>query len=587
MIFNAFKINFTTSFTMKPLLFTFFSMLFIASFSVHAQTTILTTNSNINKKLLKAEVHSYSVTLEKGQYTECIVMQKGVDLAVDLISPSGKKLKTFDSPNGTNGPETVSIVADEPGNYLLQIYPMVAGQSGISDSASVAKFAEENQGDYSINQVNILSANEYKLKLEKQAAGKVDFTNFLIKNAHAIKTVDAGNGFEDLQAFKTILKDVKVVGLGESSHGTSEFFRMKHRMLEFLVKEMGYNSFYIEASMARCRYINNYVLHGKGNLDTATVIQGFTTWRVEEVRNMIEWIRKYNQDKPMEKKVKFMGYDLQINDVGWKALKQFYNSANALMVPVIDSLQNQSQKAAILSNGNYVAQTKGAELFKKINADCINVLADIALNKGRYEYATGKETYNENLVNIKLIIQEIESFKDGYNDRRDYYMAQNIMELLGEEKPDAKVVVWAHNGHINNTVLDSISFMGHYLSNYLQNKYYAIGFEFYSGSFQTRNLDINNHSHNWDIVTVGEPDKESLPWYFNKVGNPNFYIDFRNTNAVSQPLYRQTFSDHYFGSSYSPSKGHPLSFMNLSDFDGMIYIKTSTAAKNFSKLILQ
>ncbi len=139
----------------------------------------------------------------------------------------------------------------------------------------------------------------------KEQKGDKEFIEWLTANTHEIKSVDAGTGFKDLQIFKSVLKDVRVAGLGEATHGTSEFFRMKHRMLEFLVKEMGFTSFYLEASMSRCRYINNYVLYGKGNLDTATAIQGYTVWRVEEVRDMIEWIRKYNETVAADKKVKF------------------------------------------------------------------------------------------------------------------------------------------------------------------------------------------------------------------------------------------------------------------------------------------
>ena len=281
-----------------------------------------------------------------------------------------------------------------------------------------------------------------------------------------------------------------------------------------------------------------------------------------------------------------MGYDLQINDFAWKALKKFYSTVNKATLSMLDSLQTESGIAARLSNGDYEAQKKGADLFKKINVDCINIMADIALNKGSYEYTVGKETYNENLINIKLIIQEIESYRDGYNDRRDYYMAQNILELLDQEKTDAKVVVWAHNGHIKKTFSEGFGFMGYYLNNALHNKYYAVGFEFYSGSFQTRNYDLNNKSINWDIVTVNEPAIESLPWYFDKVAKPQFYIDFRGTQANKQTLFTHPFNAHNFGSRYSPSNSPALYPMNLSDFDGMIYIKKSTAAKNFTKVIL-
>lgn len=52
-----------------------------------------------------------------------------------------------------------------------------------------------------------------------------------------LKTVKAENGFKDLEPLKTILKDKKIVAMGEATHGTKEFFQMKHRMLEFLVEK--------------------------------------------------------------------------------------------------------------------------------------------------------------------------------------------------------------------------------------------------------------------------------------------------------------------------------------------------------------
>lgn len=546
--------------------------------SSYGQSMGLEPGNTIEKKLPKDEIHLYIMSLKKGEYAECVVMQKGVDVAIDVTDPSGKKLKTFDSPNGQNGPEPVSIIALQSGNFELKIYPL-HDQTGMADSSTSRP--DINQGNYSITGIIKLSASQYKEKLAQELPDKNNFTQWIIANAHPLKTVDAGNGFEDLQSFKTILQNVRVVGLGEASHGTSEFFRMKHRMLEFLVKEMGFTSFYIEASMTRCRYINDYVLYGKGNLDTATVMQGFTTWRVEEVRNMIEWMRQYNAAVPQEKKVTFMGYDLQINNIGWKELKEFYSKINPSKLAHLDSLRIHADSASAQANSS-----KGTNLFKIIYPQCLEVMNDMVLNDGEYTYVVGKEMFDKNLMNIKLIVQEVESYKDGYNQERDYYMAQNILYLLNHEKPDAKVVVWAHNGHIAKISLPGNSNMGGHLARVLKDKYYAIGFEFYSGSFQTRNLDINNKSKNWDVMSVGAPPEESLPWYFNKTQKDKFFIDFRNSGSDKIKNFAQPYDIHSFGSMYSIKWPATVS-EPLTHFDGMIYIKESTAAKNFSKFYLK
>src|SRR5688500_17139156 len=47
-------------------------------------------------------------------------------------------------------------------------------------------------------------------------------------------------GFDDLAALASIVGEARVVSLGEATHGTREFFTMKHRMLEYLVENMGF-----------------------------------------------------------------------------------------------------------------------------------------------------------------------------------------------------------------------------------------------------------------------------------------------------------------------------------------------------------
>ncbi len=543
---------------------------------------LLIPGSEYQRRLKTNETHNYTFSLKKGEAAEFTVMQKGVDLAIDVLDPAGKRMKTFDSPNGDFGPELVFFDALKTGNYSIHLY-FFNESNPLTDSAD-ANFIKIKQGDYTIQDIRKLTSDQNKERKAAALKDKQQFANWINTNAQPIKSLDAGSETDDLQLFKAILKDVSVVGLGEATHGSSEFFRMKHRMLKFLVKEMGFTSFYIEASMSRCRYINEYVLYGNGNPDTATAIQGFWTWRTDEVRDMIVWMRQYNSTVPDEKKVQFFGYDLQINDRGWKELQLFYTKVNPSRVAHLDSLQTQFDSASTWSN-KPDRQQEGANLFKKIHQKCLNVLNDIALNEGQYEYIAGKVLYDENLMNIKLIAQEAESYIDLYSDRRDFYMAQNILYLLNREKPGAKVIVWAHNGHIGKIPSPTYSSMGSYLDNVLKSKYYAIGFEFYSGSFQTMNLDSIVKSKNPAVMSVAEPPLESLPWYFNNTGKDKLFMDFRNTGAEKITNFLLPIGMHSFGSMYSV-KWPVTSQMQPAMYDGMIYIKKSTAAKNFSKVDL-
>lgn len=75
----------------------------------------------IERALSGGEEHSYRVSLKAGQYVNFIAEQKGIDVVLTLLDPDGKKLAEADSPNGTDGPESLSHVADIKGKYILKI----------------------------------------------------------------------------------------------------------------------------------------------------------------------------------------------------------------------------------------------------------------------------------------------------------------------------------------------------------------------------------------------------------------------------------------------------------------------------------
>jgi len=90
----------------------------VLSVASYGQGNVLIPGKPIDRKMLKGENHLYTISLKKGEYAECVVMQKGVDLAIDVKDPSGKKIKTFHS-------KLVSIEALQTGKYELKIYPFI------------------------------------------------------------------------------------------------------------------------------------------------------------------------------------------------------------------------------------------------------------------------------------------------------------------------------------------------------------------------------------------------------------------------------------------------------------------------------
>lgn len=146
---------------MKPtnfLLIVFIST--VLSVESYGQSTVLIPGKSIERKLLKGENHIYTISLKKGEYAECVVMQKSVDLVIDVIDPSRKKIETIDTPNpkGNDGPEPIYIEAEQTGKYELKLYPYI-NEYAESDSIRLV-WEEENQGDYAITGFIKLSIKE-------------------------------------------------------------------------------------------------------------------------------------------------------------------------------------------------------------------------------------------------------------------------------------------------------------------------------------------------------------------------------------------------------------------------------------------
>ncbi len=127
-----------------------------------------------------------------------------------------------------------------------------------------------------------------------------------------LTTVLPTESLDDLKQLDPVLKDRRIIALGESTHGTREFFQLRHRMFRHLVENHGVRLFGIEASFAACLPIDEYVQTGAGDPRAALKGQGFWTWETEEVLELVEWMREWNRNRPADTEpVRFYGFDTQ------------------------------------------------------------------------------------------------------------------------------------------------------------------------------------------------------------------------------------------------------------------------------------
>ena len=172
-----------------------------------------------------------------------------------------------------------------------------------------------------------------------------------IKNIVPVRSVSDLEDFSDLEPLKEVFARVRYVALGESTHGTREFFQLKHRLLAFLVKEMGYRVFSIEAGSLPCQNINDYVLYGKGDRAAALASQGYWTWDTEEVTDLIEWMRQHNLSCQREQMCQFIGYDIKPTEDTFSHIQrlmpaEYLNEANLARIEELmhqDSLSEEEK----------------------------------------------------------------------------------------------------------------------------------------------------------------------------------------------------------------------------------------------------
>lgn len=133
-----------------------------------------------------------------------------------------------------------------------------------------------------------------------------DAINWVNKNAHPLHA-DTASTLADLAFFSGVLKNNRVLGLGEASHGTKEFYNQKKRIIKYLITDLNYRSLGFEFSASSMEAIDQYVQNGKGDLKD--LMKDLFLYNTAEIYDVFELIRQHNERQPVEGKVSIFGFD--------------------------------------------------------------------------------------------------------------------------------------------------------------------------------------------------------------------------------------------------------------------------------------
>jgi len=349
-------------------------------------------------------------------------------------------------------------------------------------------------------------------------------------HAIALSTPEAGHGMDDIAPIARIVGKARIVALGEATHGTREFFQLKHRVLEYLVARQGFTVFAIEANEPECRAINDYVLHGTG--DPKAGLDGiyFWTWNTEEVLAMIEWMRAWNADPAHRKKVQFLGFDMQTSRVAHAAVAAYLtrvapDAAPGLLAP-LEPLSAPTASAAVGKLGD--------DDRKRLGDGIAAVIAAFDSHRKAWAKQTSTAELDEARHDAVILQQATEMYLasapggrgNGF-DVRDRSMAANIGWILDHQPAGTRMVVWAHNAHIANQLLgNGFVNMGSHLRKQFKAAYVNVGFAFSQGSFQAIQT-VGGPRGTLNEISLGEPSESHASVAFARTGKPILVLDLR------------------------------------------------------------
>ncbi|HEX9943884.1 MAG TPA: erythromycin esterase family protein [Thermoanaerobaculia bacterium] len=372
---------------------------------------------------------------------------------------------------------------------------------------------------------------------------------WLRSEAIPFTTVEAENGFDDLQPLKRLIGGARIVALGEQTHGTREFFQMKHRLVEFLASEMGFTLFSIEANMPEAYRVNDYILSGKG--DPRELLKGmyYWTWNTQEVLDMIEWMRRFNQSG--KGRILFTGFDMQHTRVASGIVRDFLAKADPGYAPEARRLLDRVDAA----DGRARATAEDVAAARQV-AEHLEAWREDFLARFPYDEVEWA------VQNARIPLQEMEKLTGVTS--RDESMARNVQWILDQAPADARIVLWAHNGHVGK----SAGLMGSYLARRYGEEMVVLGFAFAQGRYNAIGFP-GGPLHDWEALP---PAPDAVETYLNAAGIPRFIVDLRRVPASGPPTWlEQSRPFRCLGALAARCASAPT--VAADEFDGLIWIQ--------------
>ncbi len=386
----------------------------------------------------------------------------------------------------------------------------------------------------------------------------------------------------DLALVSRIVGDARIVALGESTHGTREFFQVKHRLLQHLVQHDGFDLFAIEANQLAVEQLNAYVGGAPGTARDAMRVL-FRVWNTEGMLALVEWMRTDNSAAP-SKRLHFIGYDMQDHQTPVDSLEAFVRRVEPAYLGRLRALTGEYR-----SETNYATPRVAEGKRKTWHARADSLWREVS---GRRERWLGSARTRGDTVAAEWAVHDADLVRQAAqlnvtlnSPDRDSLMAANLDWALRTLYPASRAVVWAHDVHVSRGGDAKRSFnQGAQLGAVLKHGY---GYEYRAFSLLTRAgqysasrsfSDYTMATMEGDVAPDGSVERllSSIP---RPASSPGVITDLRvdERDAAGALLWRarpiRSIGYAAFDYSFDLRAIMPL------EFDGVVFIDQTTASQ--------